>query len=176
MINRTFVLAGKAIFTLEIPQSFSDANGTASHYTYRVTRKEATDRWPEAYFVGLLTGPDNTSDYTYLGMLDKETGSVRLTRASKYDEKSWPYRLLCRILQRIWADETEKIEEAHFALHHEGYCCRCGKTLTVPLSCTMGIGPECMKIMGIEPPAEAKQEVSETEEKPKKGKRRRKAG
>ena len=71
MIDRTFITAGHAIFTV--------SNPTGIRYTYRVMHKEANNGYTEAYFVSLLTGPDNTEDYSYLGMLDEPTGEMRLT-------------------------------------------------------------------------------------------------
>lgn len=145
MIEKHFVLAGQAIFTLDIPQEFCDRHDLPSHYTYRVTKKEASERYSEVFFASLLTGPDNTSDYTYMGMIEPLSGEVRLTRASKYSKESWPYRLLCRVLTCLWQGKNERIIDAHFDLHHEGRCCRCGRVLTVPESILSGIGPECAK-------------------------------
>lgn len=153
MLTRYFLLGGRALFTLEIPKSFADDHGLPDHYTFKVTRKEASERWPESFFVALLTGPNNEEDYTYMGMLDKATGSIRLTKASVYNEQSWPYRLLARVTSILFGDETEqRIERMRltgFNLHHEGRCCRCGRTLTVPESIESGIGPECAKRMTI---------------------------
>lgn len=145
MISRKFVTAGKALFTLEIPAAFSTQHSLPSHYTYKVTKKEATDQYCESYFVSLLTGPSNESDYSYLGVLDPTSGEVRLTKASKMTYESMPVRLLQRIIRRLWIDQTEEITKAGFALHHEGVCCRCGHRLTVPSSIESGIGPECAK-------------------------------
>ena len=37
---------------------------------FRVSHKEGSDRFPPAWFLSMLTGPDNESDYSYVGMLD----------------------------------------------------------------------------------------------------------
>ena len=91
MLTKSFFspVSGPCIFTLCIPAEFAAARGCGDHYTYRITHKAASGNWPEAYFVALLTGPDNESDYTYLGMLDHTSGVVRLTKASKYARDSW---------------------------------------------------------------------------------------
>lgn len=146
-ISKEFVLAGKATFTLEIPADFAEKNGTPAHYTFRVNHKEASMRFPETWFVALLSGPDNTSDYTYMGMLRPDTGAVSMTRKSAYPATAMPVRLLERTLSRVWAGEGDKIEAAGFKLHHEGKCCRCGRKLTVPSSIESGIGPECANKM-----------------------------
>ncbi len=142
MVTREFVAAGNAIFTVECP-----AGAPKAHYTFKVRRKDATERWPEAYFVSLLTGPDNTESYTYLGMLNPTCGEVVLTRKSPYGPETYVVRLLRRVLARVWADEAAAVEAAGFRLHHEGRCGRCGRHLTVPESIENGIGPECAQIM-----------------------------
>jgi hypothetical protein len=148
MITREFILAGKAIFTLEVAPAWADANGTPAHWTFKVRGKELDDgSGNRIFFVSLLTGPDNESDYAYLGVLNPETGEVRLTKASKFSETTLAVRLVRRVFARIWAGEQGAIEAAGFRLHHEGRCCRCGRLLTVPSSIESGIGPECAEKM-----------------------------
>jgi uncharacterized protein DUF6011 len=143
-ITKEFVAAGKAIFTVELPESFQQTVPEAKpHYTYKVTKKDASLQYPEAYFVLLLSGPDNTSDYAYVGMLDKFSGSIRLTGKSRLSDNSMPVRIVRRVLERLWKDEGSIIEQFGWKLHHEGRCCRCGRKLTVPSSVESGIGPEC---------------------------------
>lgn len=135
MDAKLFITAGKATFTV--------SNGKGDHRTYRVTRKDADDRYPETYFVKLLTGPDNTSSYTYLGILDAATGGVRLTKNSKFTDDSLPVKVLRWALKKVWAGEPLP---AGYAVQHEGKCGRCGRALTVPESIVSGIGPECAKM------------------------------
>lgn len=141
MITKEFITAGRAIFTLENAAGFHTSDGCAPHYTFKVTEKEFDGR--TLYFVALLTGPNNEADYSYLGVLNPKTGEVRLTKASKLTDESWPIRLLRRVLARVWSDQGEMIKEAGFNLHHEGRCGRCGRVLTVPESIELGLGPEC---------------------------------
>jgi hypothetical protein len=82
MIERDFITAGRSVFTLEISDSFAAQHNTAPHYTYQVNRREANDRFPETFFVSLLTGPDNCDDYSYLGILNPISGDVRVTAKS----------------------------------------------------------------------------------------------
>lgn len=131
---KRFILAGRAIFTLQ---------GKETRYTYRVNRadpKEGSSYTHVAYFVSLLTGPDNTSDYTYLGMVDPQSGAVKLTRKSQYTDQSKPVLAVRWAFGLIWAGrplpEPAKI-------YHVGRCGRCGRALTVPSSIEAGIGPEC---------------------------------
>ena len=129
---RQFILAGKAIFTLV---------GINARYTFKVQRKEASDRYAETYFVQLLTGPENTTDYTYLGILDSQAGAVRLTRNSTFKDDSAPVVAIRWALARIWAD---KPLPAPAQILHAGRCGRCGRLLTVPSSIASGFGPECI--------------------------------
>lgn len=148
MIGRDFVLAGEAVFTVEVPDAHRP-DGKEPHYTYRVQCVPASDRWPEAHFVSVLTGPDNTSNYTYAGKLDTHTGQVQLTAKSAFPADSYRLRLLNRVLARLWGDDAAALERHGFIIHHEGRCGRCGRRLTTPESCEIGIGPECRKLMGL---------------------------
>jgi hypothetical protein len=146
------VTAGKCVFTVEVPPSFglTMENPPKDHYTYRVKLKKGDPDGEykyDAYFIGLLTGPDNTRDYTYLGKLIPKTGEVRLTPGSKYTDDTWPVKIIRRVMARIYAGDTVAIEAAGWKLHHEGRCCRCGRPLTVPESVESGIGPECASKM-----------------------------
>lgn len=134
MIDRSFVTAGEAIFTV--------ANPEGDHYTYRVDHKEASSEWPEAWFISLLTGPDNISDYTYLGKLNVATGAVQLTKKSAYTDGSLPVKVIRWALRRVWADDDMP---DGYEVHHEGRCGRCGRTLTAPSSIDRGIGPVCAR-------------------------------
>lgn len=144
MITKEFAIGGQARFTVQPPQSFAEAGSLPSHYTYLVRRFDGRHGW-KGYSVLLLTGPDNTQDYSYLGMLDPNLGGVRLTGKSKLAEDSWPVKILRRVMARLWAGEGQAIETAGWKVHHEGRCARCGRTLTVPESVESGFGPECIK-------------------------------
>lgn len=124
---RAFILAGKATFTLE---------GRESRYTFRVNKSDDG----AVHFISMLTGPDNTADYTYLGLLMADTGAVYLTRASHYTPKSTPVKALRWALAIIWKGNDLP---APARLMHIGRCGRCGRALTVPSSIDAGIGPEC---------------------------------
>lgn len=141
-IDKEFVLAGKATFTVEVPEGAFKTS--KPHYTFKVTRKEADGRWPEAYFVKLLTGPDNESSYTYLGKLEPKTGVMFTTAKSAMPPEALPVRLLNRILANVWAGTHDAYESKGFKTHHAGACGRCGRKLTTPESTERGYGPECI--------------------------------
>ena len=139
MPSREFYLGGRATFTLEVPEAFATAKGCKPHYTYAITKATIG----ELYFVSLMSGPDNNSSYTYLGVLSPGSGEIRLTKKSKYTDETWPVKLVRRVVHRIWQGKPEQITAAGFYVHHEGRCGVCGRKLTTPESIKTGIGPIC---------------------------------
>lgn len=134
-----FMLAGNAYFTLR-------SKKTGERYTYRVNvppDDKSGALYGKKYFVALLSGPDNTADYTYLGMIQDNV--FRLTRASKMNADSKPVAAIRWTLERL--------QQRHFPstveFWHEGRCGRCGRKLTVPESVAAGIGPECAGKVGL---------------------------
>lgn len=125
---RRFALGGNAHLTLR-----SRKSGT--RYTYRV---KASDDG-RVRFVGLLTGPNNDADYTYIGVLRDD--GFRLTKKSAMPEDAPPVRAM-----RYFADKVIEGERLPPALEvfHEGRCGRCARRLTVPESIESGFGPECI--------------------------------
>ena len=136
---RQFLTAGRAIFTIA---------GKSDRYTFKITRKDpevgSTYTQP-AYFVAILTGQDNTQDYTYLGLLVVQDGQVRVTRKSTYRQDSKPVVALNWALGRIWRGQ-DLAPSGKF--YHVGRCGRCGRALTVPTSIESGLGPECAGKVG----------------------------
>lgn len=133
---KAFITAGNATITIESAK-------TGKHFTYRVTQAKdysgnKTDRW----FVSLMTGPNNTSDFTYLGML--QNGALKLTAKSKGNDQTPSVRGFRYVWSNIAAGTIPS--DAH--IHHEGHCGRCGRTLTVPESIESGFGPECIQMVG----------------------------
>ncbi len=128
---KRFMLGGKATLTLQ---------GLRDRYTYRVTRSDPDQAGRSVLFVALLTGPDNQSDYTYMGLLEELTGQIRLTRKSRYTDQSQPVVALRWACKRIWAGRSI----APASIYHIGACGRCGRALTVPSSIASGFGPECL--------------------------------
>lgn len=137
---KQFVMAGNAIFTVH--------NDKGEHYTYRVRKKEQKGTWGTKWFVQLLTGPNNRSDYQYLGVLEPNSGTIRTTRASKLPPSSIPMKVVNWALGRIvWPKRWDKLPNG-YGIIHEGRCGRCGRLLTTPESVSIGIGPECLGKLG----------------------------
>ena len=117
---KTFMLAGKARFTLE---------GQKARFTYRVKQSKG-DGGP--WWVQVLDGPDNEADYRYIGFITDEAvllaGKKGCPDAPSFQALAWYLRHL--------GDER-------VGFYHEGRCGRCGRTLTVPESIATGMGPVC---------------------------------
>jgi hypothetical protein len=128
-----FFEQGRAVFTV--------ANNKGDHYTFRIGRSKDT----QPLFVGLLTGPDNESSYTYLGIYEPEKKQVRLTAKSKYTNESAPTKVVNWAIRQV-AENTPLPEG--YSIQHAGKCCKCGRLLTDPVSCEFGIGPECRSKLG----------------------------
>jgi hypothetical protein len=134
-ISRTFALAGRAVFTVSNENS-------GERYTYRVSAKPSRMNPTEnTYFVSLLAGSDNESDYRYIGLLDPATLEVRTTARSQYRADSKPVQVIAWALRHVAASRALP---TGYALRHAGRCARCGRLLTVPESIDSGFGPECI--------------------------------
>lgn len=131
MITKDFVTAGNAIFTV--------SNPTGDHFTFRVTAPDDFNEDSPLWFLSVLTGPDNTRNYTYAGLLFK-TGAIRQTKGSKIsaDAKSW--KVAAWALKLLF-DGTPFPEG--YDVKHCGKCGKCGRTLTDPVSIETGLGPIC---------------------------------
>jgi hypothetical protein len=129
-----FLLAGKAIFTIH-----NLASG--NHLTFKVVQKKAS----APYFVSVLTGSNNETDYTYMGAIF-EGRHFRLTRGSKIGTNATSYL----VFSKIWERLVKNIPlPATIEICHEGKCGCCGRTLTTPESIERGIGPVCLQRTGL---------------------------
>lgn len=144
---RRYVLGGKGRITLV-------SRRTGARFTFRISAPRTPRENDCRLFVGLLTGPNNDSDYQYLGTM--------WTESSRYHGRVYPpaYRhgsrsqvreaapsaqaarwLFDRILRGTDDDLAALLDQAE--VWHEGVCGRCGRSLTVPDSVETGLGPVC---------------------------------
>lgn len=127
---REFILGGNARVTIR-------SRKTGARFSYRV--RKAQDG--EIYFVSVLTGSDNESDYTYIGTLTRGHSFHHGKRAKIQDSApsvvafKWFWTELHFNAEAL----PEKVE-----IFHEGRCGRCARALTVPESIESGFGPECI--------------------------------
>lgn len=122
---RDFALAGRAILTVENPK-------TGGRFTYRI-KAYGHNMW----FVSVLSGPDNTADYRYLGTI--RGGTYRHGRKSKIAEDA----LSARAFAWLWDRVRRGRALDPVVVMHDGRCGRCGRVLTTPESVRTGIGPVC---------------------------------
>jgi hypothetical protein len=128
-----FLVGGDAVVTFE-------SRKTGVRFTYQIRLAEprqGDDREPP-HFVSVLTGPNNSADYVYLGCIfSKKVYSHG--KNSKIDRSApsavafaWAWRHL----------SAGKMPEG-LAVWHEGRCARCGRRLSTPRSIATGFGPVC---------------------------------
>lgn len=132
---RDFVHAGAAIFTLH-----SSVSG--KRYTFKVSASEPSEQYPErCWFVSLLTGPDNTADYHYIGRIAKHRGGLEFRAKHPHpaaDAFGW-----------FHPRAVNGTLPATCGVTHAGRCARCARLLTVPESVATGFGPDCAAMLGI---------------------------
>lgn len=123
-----FLLAGRALVTLRSVK-------TGKRYTYRVQRPKED----APHFVSVLYGPDNDTDYRYIGTIF-ESKTFRRTDKSKLPETDQRFVAWAWFWRVLW--EKPELPDT-LEVFHEGRCGRCGRTLTVPSSIETGLGPKC---------------------------------
>ena len=132
---RAFMTGGNATVTLV-------STKTGTRFTYRLRANDEGD----VFFVSLLGGPDNESDYRYMGRIARgvfwqgrkvpKPGDVGPDAPSSLAFK-WAWE---RLAKGVLLDSLE--------IWHEGRCGRCARKLTVPSSIASGFGPECAGKVG----------------------------
>lgn len=127
---REFALGGNAVVTLQ-------SEKTGARFTYKI--RAAQDG--AVSFVSVLTGQDNESDYSYLGIIKGATFARTGKSRIGADAPS--------VLAMDWAWKALSAGRlpAQLAIFHEGRCGRCNRLLTVPESIESGFGPECSRRM-----------------------------
>ena len=129
-----FLLAGEAKFTL-----VSKVSGERK--TFLVEHAKATEKFPEGWMVKLLVGPDNGSDYRYIGIIRVGNGIANFFANKKgyAPEACAAFAWFVRLINARRNDRFN--EQAEF--WHSGFCARCGRELTDPESIASGLGPVC---------------------------------
>lgn len=130
-VGPEFALAGKAIFTVV-------SKKTGTRFTFKVAKHENSP-----WFVGVLTGADNSCDtsYSFLGTLF-EDGEYRHGAKSRISPQAPSAQAAAWLMPRLF----RRVALSQVEIFHEGRCGRCGRRLTVPSSIESGIGPECAKL------------------------------
>jgi hypothetical protein len=126
-----WLFAGRAIFTVRNSK-------TGNRFTYSISKNKKDEK---LFWVAVLRGPDNTSDYTPLGrIVNNDSGGTYLrNRSSRIGEDAQSHKVFAWFFQQLSAGTLPDFIE----IWHAGRCGRCGRLLTVPESISRGIGPEC---------------------------------
>jgi hypothetical protein len=131
----SFALAGNAIFTVR-------SEKTQNRFTFKIEKSDGNG--PASHFVSVLTGPQNTTDYTFVGSVfdGQRYFHGKRSRISPNAASAVAAKWVC---EKVLAGTEMKGVE----VWHEGRCGRCARPLTTPESIQLGIGPECAKKMGL---------------------------
>lgn len=144
-----YMLAGNSTFTVE-------NESTGNRLTFKITSIQRATGKPELpqklWFVKVLNGPDNESNYMFLGSLQVKANPefqtdefvyYKHSKKSGATEDATSVKMIEWMVKRLQSKKFGWPENVH--VFHEGRCGRCGRKLTVPESITSGYGPECIK-------------------------------
>lgn len=147
-----FMTSSNAIFSIKSLK-------TNRKFTFRLSaKKNQINDNPDFLFVSVLTGSDNTSNYTYIGYLKPVTAQyVYLTHPQIRTETKWQFfygdkskigkdSLCVTTFEWIMNKLTYERKMDDVLIWHEGVCCRCGRKLTAEKSSDNGIGDYCAKM------------------------------
>jgi hypothetical protein len=122
---------------------------TGDYRTFKIsTQKEDSKFAPGSRVIGVLAGPDNTSDYQSFGFVTEvgiqvwKTKTVRggcspFREFGEYSSYEW-------FAQMLWeAVVTDSTQMAGYEVLLEKKCLICNRSLTTPESIELGIGPVC---------------------------------
>jgi len=134
-----YLFGGKSTFTLQ-----SVASGERFTYKISESAKRAGDNRPPVFFVSVLTGPDNSDNFSFVGTIfERKTFKFSPKAGYRVDSPSvkafsWAFS---NFVGNIVPDKLEFWPSSH--------CARCGRKLTVPTSVHNGFGPECITKVGV---------------------------
>lgn len=124
---KSFILAGNATFT--ILNTY-----TKNRFTFKLHKSKST----EIFYLSVLTGSDNESNYTYLGFI-KDGSLLHGGRKTSISKDATIFKSIDWVLRHV------NVLPENVEVWHEGKCGKCGRKLTVPSSIESGLGPECRK-------------------------------
>lgn len=113
------------------------------HRTLEISTQAADAKFaPGERVVALLTGPDNTADYTGFGFVNENGIHVWKSKRGQVGKKSeWEW--YAEILWSLALDGGFSPYADRYEFLSEGRCIKCNRSLTTPESILSGIGPVC---------------------------------
>jgi hypothetical protein len=124
---------------------------TGEWRTFQIRRQAVDAEFaPGKTVVSLLTGPENTSDYTGFAFADENDG-IRIWRSKR---ESAHFRYYAGMVAEFLGGRLEGggedaedqylvVNDRTYSVHAERRCAICGRDLTTPESVERGIGPIC---------------------------------
>jgi len=140
---KNFMLAGNATITIRSIR-------TGARFTFRVKNSDLADK-KSVFFVSLMNGPDNESNFQYMGIIRRDNkgevdlSSFQRTAKSKVGIDAPSMKAFQWLIDTLSAAPI--FLDSRCEIWHEGKCGRCGRKLTVPESIQRGIGPDCITKM-----------------------------
>jgi|GEM_PF-5115754 len=134
-----YVFGGKSTFTLFNAE-------TGNRFTYKISEsaKRPGDSRPPVFFVTVLTGPDNSDNYSFIGTIF-ERKTYKFSPRAGFTMQSPSVKEFQRDFSNFVSGTIpEKLE-----FWPSSHCARCGHKLTVPTSVHNGFGPECITKVGM---------------------------
>ena len=125
-----FITAGNSTFTIY-------SSKVNKRYTYKIKVDKKNEN---RFFVKVLFGPDNITDYRFLGWFYNDDFILLLSIKCCVDERDFRFTMLKYFLQFL--SNKDKLPDT-CSFYPSGRCGRCGRLLTTPESIERGLGPEC---------------------------------
>ena len=143
---KKFILAGNARFTLVSAK-------TGVRFTFKARAlfdddpfaAEGVSSTPKLWFVSVLTGADNESDFSFLGTIFADNLNFVHGKKSRIGRDAPS----ARAFPWFWQHLQTGALPAGVEFWHEGSCAACGRALTVPESIALGFGPDCAAKLGL---------------------------
>ena len=135
-----YISGGNATVTLQ-----SKKTGARFTFSVRAPTDKVTGKRDGSgtLFVGLLNGPDNETNYKYLGRITAE-GHFWIGRKNPRPGDLDRNAPSAKAFDWTWKNLNRGIFGDQLEIWHESKCGRCGRKLTVPASIASGFGPECI--------------------------------
>lgn len=147
-----FILLGNCTFTIK-------STNTGAKFTFKIKKARKGEKW----WVSMLTGPDNTSHFKYIGFIECKGKKEITLQPSEVkinikdctfciDErnisfnKSKGFQFFEYVITKLMAG-VQDIKG--LLIWKSTKCARCGRKLTDEDSADIGIGAKCLSLMAI---------------------------
>jgi hypothetical protein len=108
--------------------------------TFKISTQKADAKFaPNERIISLLTGADNTRDYTGFGFV-KPDGQILIWRSKQTEAFQTLAKMMMQFLRQ--GDDCQ-LSRMGYEIKVSRCCRRCNRKLTTPESIDAGIGPEC---------------------------------